>query len=129
MKDDKSAARGSKRAETRPETPQTDMFTALIQSEFKTECVREYRFHPRRRWRFDYALPQYRLAIEIDGGVWLYGRHNRASGYLGDMEKMREAAAAGWLVLHFTPREQFTAKALDLIRRTIRTRFNEAQNG
>ena len=54
----------------------------------------EYRFHPTRKWRFDAAFPSEKVAVEIEGGVWKYGRHNRASGFLNDMEKYNEAAKA-----------------------------------
>lgn len=43
------------------------------------------------------------IAVEIEGGVWTGGRHTSGSGFLGDMEKYNEAAAAGWRVLRFTP--------------------------
>lgn len=64
----------------------------------------EYRFHPTRKWRFDAAFPNAKVALEIEGGVWQYGRHNRASGFLKDMEKYNEAAALGWRVIR-TPWE------------------------
>ncbi|OPZ24002.1 MAG: hypothetical protein BWZ01_02999 [Deltaproteobacteria bacterium ADurb.BinA179] len=67
------------------------------------EPVREYRFHPARRWRLDYAWPDFRLAVEIEGGVWINGRHTRGRGFLGDLEKYNELAMAGWSLLRFTP--------------------------
>lgn len=51
--------------------------------------------------------------------MWTYGRHNRASGYLADMEKFNEAAALGWIILKFTPQEQFRAKTLELIKKAL----------
>lgn len=62
------------------------------------EWVKEYRFHKTRRWRFDFAIPEQKIAIEINGGIWNYGRHNRASGYIKDLEKMNEAQLLGWRV-------------------------------
>lgn len=85
----------------------------------------EHKFHPTRKWRFDYAFPSLRVAVEIDGGVWTYGRHNRASGYLKDLEKFNEAAAEGWTVLKFTPDEQFTAGAIHAIGRALEARRTE----
>lgn len=62
------------------------------------ELATEHRFHPSRKWRFDFALPLLKVAIEIDGGVFGNGRHNRASGFIKDCEKLNHAAAAGWRV-------------------------------
>jgi very-short-patch-repair endonuclease len=67
--------------------------------------VKEYRFHPKRRWRFDYAWPEHRIAIEIEGGAWIYGRHNRAKGFVNDMQKYNEAVMLGWRVLRYTPEQ------------------------
>jgi len=33
------------------------------------EPEREYRFHPRRKWRFDAAWPDAKLAVEVEGGA------------------------------------------------------------
>ena len=63
---------------------------------------REHRFHPTRRWRFDFAYPDKMLAIEIHGGVFSGGRHTRGAGFTKDCEKYTEAAILGWRILHFT---------------------------
>ena len=63
------------------------------------EPLAEYRFHATRKWRFDFAYPDLKLAIEIEGGIWRRGRHNRASGFVRDAKKYNEAAIAGWRVL------------------------------
>lgn len=65
----------------------------------------EYRFHPARRWRFDYAIPEHKIAIEIEGGSFVRGRHTRGVGYLNDMEKYNEATIMGWRVLRYKPNE------------------------
>lgn len=56
----------------------------------------------KRRWRFDYAWDHLKLAVELEGGVWVNGRHTRPQGYTNDAEKYNEAAIAGWRVLRFT---------------------------
>lgn len=63
--------------------------------------VREHRFHPTRRWRFDVAFPQIKLAIELHGGVWIGGGHNRGKHQQGDFDKINEAQILGWVVLQF----------------------------
>lgn len=65
---------------------------------------REYRFHSSRRWRFDFAWPDQMLAVEVEGGTHMRGRHNRPAGYERDCEKGNAAACAGWRVLRFTGR-------------------------
>lgn len=107
----------------------SDVFTFLLHQRLGIDCVREYRFHPTRQWRFDYAIPDLRIAIEIDGGIWINGRHNRASGYLGDMEKFNTAATLGWVVLKFTPQEQYSQKTLELIAQTIANKVKDGDNG
>ena len=64
--------------------------------------VTEYRFHPTRRWRFDFAWPEHKLAVEIEGGAWTGGRHTRGSGFVGDCDKYNAATILGWRVLRFT---------------------------
>ena len=41
------------------------------------EPEREYIFAPPRRWRFDFRWPGHMLAVEVEGGVYTNGRHNR----------------------------------------------------
>lgn len=63
----------------------------------------EYHFDEeiKRKHRFDFAFPNEKLAIEIDGGQFKPkgGRH---AGEL-DKEKMNLAAMLGWRVMHYTP--------------------------
>ena len=62
----------------------------------------EHRFHVERRWRFDFAWPEFWLAVEVEGGTRSQGRHTRHAGFEGDCEKYNAAALAGWRVLRFT---------------------------
>ncbi len=65
--------------------------------------LKEYKFHPKRRWKFDFALPNLKLAIEIEGAVWTHGRHTRGKGYIADMEKYTMASMMDWRVIRLTP--------------------------
>jgi very-short-patch-repair endonuclease len=56
---------------------------------------REFRFDDTRRWRFDFAYPEIKLAIEVDGGTWTQGRHTRGQGYENDAEKCNQAVLQG----------------------------------
>ena len=62
------------------------------------EPVSEYRFHPTRKWRFDFAWPDQMVAVEIEGGVYSHGRHTRPAGFMGDCEKYEAALLRQWVV-------------------------------
>jgi very-short-patch-repair endonuclease len=78
---------------------------------------RELQFHPKRKWRADFAHLGSRTLIEIEGGIFLPGggRHSRGSGYAKDAEKYLEAVLAGWTVLRLTERQL----ELDFIERIV----------
>jgi len=64
----------------------------------------EARFHPTRKWRFDYAHMGCRIAVEYDGiigGTVGYGDHGHrtVNGLLRDAEKSNEGQVLGWIVL------------------------------
>ena len=56
---------------------------------------KELVFHPGRRWRADFAHIPSRTLIEIEGGIWIQGRHNRAEGFLAPENRSRVAQAFG----------------------------------
>lgn len=61
------------------------------------EMVAEHRFHPPRLWRFDFAWPEAKLAVELEGR----GRHQTVVGVRNDCEKYNTALLDGWRVLRF----------------------------
>jgi hypothetical protein len=65
--------------------------------------VPEYRFHPARRWRLDFAWPDLQIAVEVQGGIWTGGRHATGRGLLADYDKLSTAAVMGWCVILVTP--------------------------
>ena len=76
--------------------------------------VREFRFIEPRRFRFDFAFPRERLAVEIDGGV-----HRIDARWRSDREKGNLAIERGWRVLHFATADVRSGDALALIERTL----------
>ena len=66
------------------------------------EPEREVMFARSRRWRFDFAWPAQRVAVECDGGTYTGGRHTRGEGYRRDAEKLNAATALGWRVFRVT---------------------------
>jgi very-short-patch-repair endonuclease len=64
---------------------------------------REYQFALPRKFRFDFAWPEERLAVEIDGGTKFgKSRHSRGEGFENDCRKLNLAAKLGWRVLRYT---------------------------
>lgn len=99
-----------------PITPEQELEKLLEHDGFPAP-VREHRFHPRRKWRFDFAWPDHGLAVEVEGGVYTQGRHTRGRGFTQDAEKYNEAALLGWTVIRVTPEHVTHGQALAWIKR------------
>jgi very-short-patch-repair endonuclease len=67
--------------------------------------TREHRFHPVRKWRFDWCHEGTKTAVELDGAVYSGGRHTRGKGFEADAEKRNAAQAMGWVVLVYTAKD------------------------
>ena len=80
----------------------------------------EFRFC-HRKWRFDRAWPEQRIAVEIEGLMTgAGGRHQRPAGFAVDCQKYNEAALLGWLVLRVTPAQIRDGYALRTLERALR---------
>ncbi len=87
------------------------------------EPVPEHRFDAARRWRFDWAWPALRLAVEVEGLVYPKagqtgvhgGRHVSLTGFRADVEKYAAAFVAGWAVLRVLPEHIRSGQAADWI--------------
>jgi hypothetical protein len=106
---------------------------------------REYRFHPTRMWRFDFAWPEHMLALEIEGGAYGRpvichncgarvmrrlkdgrnimiregGRHTSGKGFEKDLEKYGEAAVLGWRVIRINDKMIERKTGEDMVKRAI----------
>jgi len=108
------------------------------------EPTQEYRFHPVRLWRLDFAYPEKKIAIEVDGGGWgrpvvcnrchqtvmryvngrSYpvregGRHHTAKGSEADNEKKNALAEMGWRVVTYNPSHIKDGSALQNLRKVL----------
>ena len=80
----------------------------------------EHKFHPKRKWRMDFAWPEQMLAVEVEGGVWgAKSRHTTGAGFTADCVKYNEAALLGWTVLRVTADHIHDGSAIDWIRRAL----------
>jgi len=80
------------------------------------EPYREHVFHPQRNWRLDLALPEIKLAIEVDGGV-----HRIKGRFLADIEKSNALTLLGWRLIRVTPRMVETKEALHVVKQALET--------
>lgn len=74
----------------------------MLSAEQYADPVRELRFIPPRRFKFDLAWPDQKVAVELEGGVYSGGRHTRGKGFETDCEKYNLAILNGWYVLRYT---------------------------
>lgn len=81
--------------------------------------LREFRFHPSRRWRFDFAWSEQKLALEVEGGIWVAGAHTRGAHFTSDCEKYNEAVLLGWRVLRVTSDMVLKGRATELVRHAL----------
>jgi len=105
-------------------------FEWLIKAYKLPEPEREFKFHPTRKWRFDFAWPDKKVAVEIEGGIWIRGGHNRGVGYLKDIEKYNQAVAMDWKVFRMgvkSGQKGLDAGDLELIK-NILTKTKGGQN-
>lgn len=106
---------------------QYPMFPVLCRELLGEVPEAEYRFDPVRMWRFDFAFPAYRLAVEVEGGIHTGGRHTRGKGYAGDMEKYNAATVAGWSLIRVQPKELTKTKTFEQLK-TIIEKWKENRN-
>ena len=87
------------------------------------EPQREYRFHPTRKFRADFAWPELRLLVEVEGGQYVKGRHQTPAGFEADCEKYNLAALEGWTVLRFTTSMIHDGRAVNTIEDFLKGRY------
>jgi len=84
-------------------------------SAMEIEFVREYKFAAEhvgpgsgvksrlaaaglQNWRFDFAWPDIKFAVEVEGGAWVGGGHNTGKGFTQDLKKYHQASRLGWFL-------------------------------
>lgn len=87
----------------------------ILNESYPGQWVSEFKGIEGRKYRFDAANPDKRIAIEIEGGLWIHGRHNRPVGMEQDMAKYNAAVVDGWKVLRYSP-ETLRTKPWQLIK-------------
>ena len=85
----------------------------------KIEFEREFKFDQKRKWRADFHLIGKMILVEVEGGIWSNGRHTRAKGYLGDMEKYNAATMLGYQVIRFGTEQVKSGLAIQQIEKMV----------
>lgn len=84
-----------------------------------TECnlsfERQFRYAEGRKLRADFALPAYRLLIEVTGGIWGRKAHGSIKGVLADIDRLNEATRNDWRMFRFTPDMVESGQAIEMI--------------
>lgn len=85
------------------------------------EPVAQFKWCHGRRFAADFAYPEEKILIEVQGGVYLPrgGRHNRGAGYEADRAKINEAQLQGWRVLEFGPSHVKDGTATATVKRAL----------
>ncbi len=101
-----------------------EIFEKILDKMIKIKPIKEYKFHNTRKWRIDYAWPEQKLAIEIEGGIWSNGRHTRSKGFINDIEKYNEIVLYGFSLLRI-PSGKTIQYGIDIIIRWFKNNYSE----
>jgi very-short-patch-repair endonuclease len=101
-----------------------DDFDYAVKSHLLPVITRKFLFAKQplgRRWEADFAYPDLKLLIEIDGGVWRRGggAHSHPSNIQRDMEKSNDAALLGYRQLRFTSDQVRNGEAVAFLIRVL----------
>lgn len=96
------------------------LFFSLLESQKIQLPEPEFKFHPTRKWRMDFAWPHHKVCLEVEGGIWTNGRHSRGAGMKADMEKYNNAALLGWRIIRVTPSDLYKTETIEMINKIIR---------
>lgn len=83
------------------------------------EPEREYQFHPTRKFRFDFAWAREKVALEVQGGTWIGGRHTTGAGLSKEYEKSNLAQIANWTVLQVTTDDVKHGRVVPLLEQVL----------
>lgn len=93
------------------------IFMAALESVGLPRPIKEVVMIKGRRYRVDYAWPDIRLGVEIQGGVFTRGAHGSVYGILQGYKKANDAAANGWSLMYFLPSEMLKTDTLTSIKK------------
>jgi very-short-patch-repair endonuclease len=111
---------------TRISSPEEFLFWQIRVKELPLP-YREYRFDPIRKFRFDFAWPDFKIAVEVEGGLWIYGRHQRPVTFQRDLDKYNLALLHGWRVFRFSPEMIEDGYAISVLEKVLQEALTETK--
>lgn len=105
-----------------PKKNEYALFQKTLESYLGCKVDSEVLFAKGRKFRFDFAITDRKIAIEIEGGIYTNGRHTRGSGFSKDMEKYNLAIENGWVVLRYTPSQTKKTETFNQIKKVYAIR-------
>jgi len=96
----------------------------LIREHISHVPTLQHEFHPHRQWRFDFAWPDFKVAIEVQG----FGTgHTSRDGMFRDYEKHNAAQELGWRIIYLMSQHLEDEKVEETVL-TIRKALNINDN-
>jgi len=74
----------------------------------------------------DWAWPEEKLCLEVEGGVWIHGGHTRGSGFVNNLEKYNRMAEMGWRLIRVQPKDLLTRETARLIASCLNIKISVA---
>jgi very-short-patch-repair endonuclease len=96
------------------------IFFALLKSEKIPIPEIEYKFSKERKWRADYCWINEKIILEVEGGVWVNGRHTSSKGFLADIEKYNAAVCLGYKLIRVIPDKLLKIDTLNMIKQLLK---------
>lgn len=87
------------------------------------KLIHHHKFMDSRKFEFDFAFPDLKLAIEVQGGIWITSGHTKGKGIKQDHDKNQNACALGWQILYCCPDDIKKGVAIKFIEKTIEYRY------
>jgi hypothetical protein len=102
-------------------------FLTLCKAHGLPEPAEEYPFAEEigRKWRFDWVFEGW-LALEIQGGLFVEGRHAQGAALLKEHEKLNWAVVLGYSVMFCTPQDVESGAIFPLITKAIKAKEEQA---
>lgn len=96
-------------------------FLALLDEHGIERPVTEHRFDAVRKFRMDFAWPERKVYLEVQGGIWKRGKsgHSSGTGIRRDMTKITLATTHGWRPILAEPEELKTEALIETIRKAL----------